>query len=117
MDRSLASGEKPRPRRRLVESTWARAGLLIAGIEAILVVTGVIPRWLVVLIAVLALIAYFGAGRRASSPSVRQGAWAVALSQALVLFVPLLLWILGAVVVVAIAAVAAVVLVLIIVDR
>lgn len=117
MEPSLASGEKPRPRRRFIESNWTRAGLLIAGAEAVLVVVGVIPRWLVVVIAAIVLVFYFARGRRASSPSVRQSAWSIALSQALVLFVPLILWVIGAIAIVAIAAVAAAIVVLIILDR
>jgi len=117
MEKTVASGEKPGPRRRIIASPWTRIGLLIAGIEAILVLVGVIPRWAVVVIAVLALAAYFAWGRRAKSASVRQTWWSLALSQALVLFVPLVLWILGALVVVGIAAVAAVVLVVLILDR
>jgi hypothetical protein len=117
MERPLASGDKPRPRRRIVESPWARTGLLIAGVEAILVVVGIIPRWVAVVIAAVVLVAYFARGRQLGSPTVRQGVWALALSQALVLFVPLLLWVLGAIVVLAIAAVAAAVLVLVVLDR
>jgi hypothetical protein len=117
MERSLASGEKPRPRRRIVQSNWTRAALLLAAVETILLLVHVIPRWLVVVIAALVLAGYFFRGRNVSSPSLRQTAWTIALSQAVVLFVPLILWIIGAVVVVAIAAVAAALLVLLILDR
>lgn len=117
MERPLASSAPPRPRRRIVESPWVRAGLLIAAVEAVLVLVGVVPRWASVLAAALVLAAYFARGRRLRSPSARQAAWSLALSQALVLFVPLALWIIGAVVVVALAALAAAVLVLVVVDR
>lgn len=117
MGSSLVTDETPRPRRPLIQSVWARGAFAIAIAEGVLVVVGVIPRWTAVLVAGLVLAGYFLRGRTASSPSVRQGLWAVALSQAVVLFVPLVLWIIGALVVVALAALAAVVLVVLIMDR
>jgi hypothetical protein len=117
VESSVASSGAPRQRRRLIESVWVRGALLIAAAEAVLVVVGVIPRWVAVVVAALVLAAYFLRGRSLSSPSIRQGFWAVAVSQALVLFVPLVLWILGAIVIVGLAAVAAIVLVVLLLDR
>jgi hypothetical protein len=116
---SLAVERPDRPGRQpsLLQSTWARAALLIAAIEAVLIVTGVVPRWLAVAIALAVVAGYFVYGRNVKNPSARQGVWAVAVSQGLVLFVPLALWVLSAVAVVALAIVAAVVLVVLLRDR
>jgi hypothetical protein len=116
---SLAAAEPDRPdkRRSLLESTWVRAALLIATIEAVLIVTGVVPRWVAVAIALAVLAGYFVYARNVRNPSARQGVWAVAVSQGLVLFVPLTLWVLSAVAVVLLALVAAVVLVVLLRDR
>ena len=100
-----------------MQSVWVKTALVIAAAEGVLVIFGVIPRWTVVLAAAVVLAGYFLRGRSVTSPSVRQGLWAVALSQAVVLFVPLVLWIIGAVVTVVLVAVAAVVLALLILDR
>jgi uncharacterized membrane protein YphA (DoxX/SURF4 family) len=122
MESSVVSGGQPasegKPAKRpLVESVWARAAIVIAVAEAVLVVVGVIPRWTAVVVAALVLAAYFYRGRKVSNPSTRQGFWAVAVSQALVLFVPLALWILGAVVIVIVAAAAVILLVVLLADR
>lgn len=114
MESSVARAE---PGRALVRSPWARAALAIAVVEAVLVVIGVIPRWVAVVAAVVLLAAYAVRGRKAASPSLRQGMWALALSQALVLLVPLVLWLLGALVVIVLAALAAVVVVALLLDR
>jgi hypothetical protein len=91
--------------------------LILAAVEAVLILVGVIPRWTAVVVAVVVLAAYFLRGRSVSSPSTRQGLWAVALSQALVLFVPLILWMLGAIVIIGLAAVAAIVVAALLLDR
>jgi hypothetical protein len=117
VDHSVASNQGARPKRGLIGSVWTRAALALAVIEGILIIVGVIPRWTAVLVAGVVLAVYFLGGRNATSPTGRQAIWAVALSQAVVLFVPLVLWILGAVVIVAVAAVAAIVLIALVLDR
>jgi hypothetical protein len=72
MESSVVSQGQP-GRRPLVQSLWARAALLIAAAEAVLVVVGLIPRWTAVAVAALVLAAYFLRGRNVSSPSARQG--------------------------------------------
>jgi hypothetical protein len=101
----------------LLRSTWTRAALVIAAVEAILIVVGVLPRWIALGIALGLVVVYFVYGRGLGNPSVRQGMWAVALSQGLVLLVPLALWIFNAVLVALLAIAAVVVLALIVVDR
>jgi hypothetical protein len=118
MDSLAVEGpDRPGKPRSLLKSTWVRAALLIAVVEAVLIVTGVVPRWVAVVVALAALAGYFVYGRNVGNASGRQAAWAVAVSQGLVLFVPLALWVLSAVAVVLLAVVAAVVLVVLLRDR
>ncbi len=105
------------PRKGLFESVWFRGALVVAAIEAVLVAVGVIPRWASVVVAGLLITVYFVWGRTVSNPSVRQGIWAVALSQGIVLFVPIVLWAIGAAVIVLLAVVAALVVIALVVDR
>jgi hypothetical protein len=114
---SAAEPDRPERRRSFLGSTWTRAALVIAATEAVLVVTGVLSRWAAVAIAIVLLIGYFAYGRRVQNPSTRRAAWAVALSQGLVLFVPLALWIIGATLLLLLAVAAVLVLVFLVVDR
>jgi hypothetical protein len=117
MESSVASGGQSRKRRGLTRSVWVKAALVIAAAEAVLVLVGLMPRWTVVVIAALVLAGYFLRGRGVGSPTVRQGIWAVAMSQALVLFVPIILWVVSALVVLVLAAVAVIVLLVLFFDR
>ena len=65
-----------------------RLAVWIAVIEGILVVVGVIPKWLAILVAVAVLAWYFLSGREARSISVRQVGWVAAASQAAILLIP-----------------------------
>jgi uncharacterized membrane protein YphA (DoxX/SURF4 family) len=90
---------------------------VIAAVEAVLIVAGVVPRWAAVGVAIALLVTYFLYGRNVQHAPTRQGMWAVAVSQALVLLVPLALWIIGAAVVVLLAVVAVIVVFLLVRDR
>jgi hypothetical protein len=86
-----------------------RIALAIAAAEGLLVILGAIPWWVVVLLALGAVAAYAGWGRDHPSSDVRVATWTAAVSQLLVVLVPVLagaLVILAAVAVVALAAVA-----------
>ena len=92
-----------------------KVALAIAAIEGILVLAGAIPWWLVVVLALGALAAYAGWGREHESADVRVVTWTAAVSQLVVVLVPVLagaLVVLAAVVVVACAALALVALLL-----
>ena len=92
-----------------------RIALAIAAVEGILVLAGAIPWWLVVLLALGAVAAYVGWGREHESADVRTVTWTAAVSQLVVVLVPVLagaVVVLAAVVVVALAALALVALVL-----
>ena len=108
---------EPAPRPGLFQSLWFRVGVAVAVIEAILVAVGVIPRWPAIAIAIFVLVLYFLWGRNVGRPVIRQTGWALALSQALVLLVPIALWAIGAAVVVVLAVVAALLVAALIVDR
>lgn len=75
-----------------------RIAFAIAALEGILVLAGAIPWWLVVLLALAAVAGYVGWGREHASPDVRTVSWTAAVSQLVVVLVPVLA---GALVVVA----------------
>lgn len=89
--------------------------LAIAAVEGVLVLAGAMPWWLVVLLALGSLAAYVGWGREHESADVRVVTWTAAVSQLVVVLVPVLagaLVVLAALAVVAFAALALAALVL-----
>jgi hypothetical protein len=94
---------------RRVRHNRFRIALAIAAAEGILVIAGVLPWWIVVLLALAAVAAYAGWGREHESADVRVLTWTAAVSQLVVVLVPVLagaLVVLAAVAVVLLAAVA-----------
>ena len=94
---------------RRLRSNRYKVALAIAALEGILVLVGAIPWWIVVLLAVVSLAGYVGWGREHESADVRVVTWTAAVSQLLVVLVPVvagLVVVLAAVVVVLLAAVA-----------
>ena len=86
-----------------------KVALAIAALEGVLVLAGVIPSWIVVLLALVSLAGYAAWGREHESPDVRVVTWTAAVSQLVVVLVPVLaglVVVLAAVVVVLLAAVA-----------
>lgn len=84
--------------------------LVIAVIEAILLVFGAINRPLAIVVAVAVIVLYLWIGRRLRPP-LHDVAWIAAVSQALVALIPLLLLVLTTVAVIAVAALAVVALI------
>jgi hypothetical protein len=87
-----------------------RIALVIAAVEGLLYLVGALSWWLVVLFAIVTLLLWAFALRSTRSDILRQGSWILALSQAIVLLVPLAFTLLktlaiGVVVVLAIVAV------------
>lgn len=87
-----------------------RIAFLIAAVEGLLYLVGVLNWWFVVLFAVVALVVWAYVGRTSKSDTLRQATWILALSQVTVLLVPLAFWLLkwlaiGVVVALAIVAV------------
>jgi hypothetical protein len=83
--------------------------VVIAGVEGVLVLAGILPWWLVLLAAAASVALYMRVGRIHASPSVRTATWLAAVSQLLVVLVPVGIVFIGvlAIVVVALLAVGA----------
>jgi hypothetical protein len=62
----------------------------IAAVEGILVISGALQWWIVLALAAVALAVYLAAGRDSKVPEVRSATWVAAVSQLLVVLVPVL---------------------------
>ncbi len=94
-----------------------RVALWAAAIEGLLVVVHAIPRIPALIVAVVLVVAYFAAFRNIRSPLARQLGWVVAVWQALVLLVPVLLILIGTLALILVAILAAVALAFLFIDR
>ncbi len=101
-----------RLRRRRVQIAFA-----IAAVEAVLVVAGILPWWLVAAAAVGAVSLYVWVGRDHPSPGVRAGIWIGAFSQLMVVLIPVGIVFVGVLAIVLIALFAVVVLAALLLDR
>jgi len=98
-------------RRRLHLVLW------IILIEGILVLFGIVPWWTVLVFATLAFAAYVVAGRGHSHAVVREITWIAAVSQLVVVLVPVLAVLLTGLAVIALVLVAVGALVMLLLDR
>jgi hypothetical protein len=91
-----------------------RIALTIAAVEGLLYLVHALSWWFVVLLAAVGILLWAYAGRASRSNIVRQVTWIFALSQVLVLLVPLAFWFLKAIAigVVAVLAIAALIVLL-----
>lgn len=89
---------------RRIRQNRVKVALAIAAFEGVLVLAGAIPWWLVVVLALGSVGAYAAWGREHDNPDVRVVTWTAAVSQLIVVLVPVLA---GAVVVLAAVAVVA----------
>ena len=94
-----------------------RVALWIAVVEGVLVVFGAISRPIALIVAVAIVVLYFSIGNRLRSGIAGEIAWIAAVSQALVMLVPVLVIIVGTVALVIVGALAVVALVLLFSDR
>lgn len=94
-----------------------RLALGIAVVEAILVLVGVVPWWLAVLAAVASVAAYIWIGRDHRSQLVREVTWVGAVSQLIVVLVPVGVVLVGLLAIVAVVLLAAVALAALLLDR
>jgi hypothetical protein len=94
-----------------------RIAFWIAVVEGILLLVGAVNRWVVLLLAVAIILAYFGFARQLRSPLARDVAWIAAVSQALVALVPILVILVGTLALIAVGVLAVVALVLLFGDR
>ena len=103
----IEHGESPLVRR--VRHNRIRVALAIAALEGVLVLAGALPWWFVVLLALGAVAVYAAWGREHERSDVRVVTWTAAVSQLVVVLVPVIagaLVVLAALAVVALAAVA-----------
>ena len=88
-----------------------------AAVEAVLVVAGILPWWLVVAAAAGSVALYLWQGRDHPSPGVRAATWLAAVSQLIVVLVPLGLVVVGILAIAVVAILAAGALAVILLDR
>jgi hypothetical protein len=105
-----------RPGRWLRENRL-RIALGVAIVEGAAVAFDVISGWLAIAIALAVIAFYFFVGRRLISDTFRQASWTAALSQVLVMLVPLLLFVVGTLVILAVGIIAILALVALFADR
>jgi len=94
-----------------------KVALAIAAVEGILVLAGAIPWWLVVLLAVGALGVYLAWGREHPNAEVRVASWTAAVSQLVVVLVPVLAGLVVVLAVVVVVLLAALALAALLLDR
>jgi hypothetical protein len=111
----LEQGDTPFTRR--LRRRRLHLALGIAAIEAILVLAGVLPWWSVAVLAAAAVAAYAWLGRRHRSPLVRAVTWVAAVSQLVVVLVPVGIVLVGVLALVVLVAVAVVALAVLLLDR
>ena len=101
----------------LLHERRLRLVLLIALVEGILVLTDAIPWWTVLVLAAGGFVAYALVGRAHQNTLVREGSWIVAVSQIIVVLVPVLALVLTAVAVIALVLLALAALAVLLLDR
>jgi hypothetical protein len=85
--------------------------------EGILLIFGVIDRWVALVVAVAIIAGYFLLVSRLRSPLARDIGWTAAVSQALVALVPVLVILVGTLALIGVAVIAVVALVILFADR
>jgi hypothetical protein len=104
-------------RGRSLRQNRVKVALGIAALEGILVLAGVVPWWIVLILAAAALVAYVAWGREHPSPDVRVVTWTAAVSQLAVVLVPVLAALVVVLAVVVVVLLAAVALAALLLDR
>lgn len=94
-----------------------QVALAVAAVEAILVVVGAIPWWLVVALAVGAVAGYIWLGRDHRNPTLRAASWVAAVSQLFVVLVPVAIVLIGLLAIVLVVLLAAAALAALLLDR
>jgi hypothetical protein len=102
---------------RALRESRLKIAVLIALVEGVLVLIGEIRWWIVVLLAIGAVVLYVGRGREARREEIREGTWILAVSQLAVVLVPVLALVLTAFAVVALVVFAIIALVILLRDR
>jgi hypothetical protein len=94
-----------------------RIAAAVALVEGILIVFDAISGWAAIAVAAVVLAFYFAVGRHLRRDVARDASWTAALSQVLVVFVPVATFVFGVVVLLALAVLAAVALFVLVADR
>jgi hypothetical protein len=102
---------------RSVRRQRLRIALAIAVVEGVLVVADVIPWWAVLALATAALALYVGVGRDSSNNDVRNITWIAAVSQLVVVLVPIAVVVVGALAIVVVVGFVLVALIALLADR
>jgi hypothetical protein len=102
---------------RLLRENRLKIALVVALVEGVLVLVGQIDWWVVVLVAVGAVMVYVSRGRQARSQKLREASWIFAVSQLAVVLVPALALVLTALAVFVLIVLALVALVVLLRDR
>lgn len=102
---------------RRLRGSRLQIALIVALVEGVLVLSGAIQWWVVALLAIGAVALYVTQGRAAKREDVRAGSWILAVSQVVVVLVPVLALILTAFAIFALVLFAIVALVILIRDR
>jgi len=117
VDRSLTIEHRTTRLGRALRDNRLRIALITALGEGILVLVDAIEWWVVVLLAVAAVVLYVAVGRTAVRQEVREASWIFAVSQLAVVLVPALTLVLSVFAVVALVVLAVAALVLLLRDR
>ena len=117
MDRPLTIEHGSTRFGRALRENRLKIALLIALVEGVLVLLGEIRWWVVVLLAIGAVVLYVCRGRAARREEIREATWILAVSQLAVVLVPVLALVLTAFAVVALVVFAIVALVILLRDR
>jgi len=94
-----------------------KIALGLAIVEGLLVALDVVPAWFAIVLAIAVLAAYFGWARASGPDWLREPGWVVAVWQAVVLLVPILVVVVGTLALVAVGAIAIIALVALFADR
>lgn len=89
----------------------------IAAAEAVLVLASVVPWWLAVAAAVASVALYLSIGREHNAPGVRSATWVAAVSQLIVVLVPVGIVLVGLLALVGVVLLAVVALIVLLLDR
>jgi len=116
LEPSVIEHRESGPRRWLRERRLAIA-FWIAVVEGVLFLVGAIPRLLTLAVAVLVVAGYFWLGHRLRPQAFRDIAWIAAVSQALVMLVPILAIVVGTLALIGVAILAVLALVLLLARR
>jgi hypothetical protein len=94
-----------------------QVAVVIAAVEGVLLLTGVLPWWVAIVAATAAVALYAWVGRDHAASGVRAVTWVAAVSQLIVVLVPLGIVLVGVLAVVIVALLAAVALTVLLLDR